>query len=1117
MSDALTPEQQLAVERRDGPLALAANAGSGKTSVLVQRYVRSVIEDGIAPSRILAITFTDRAAGELRERIRLALATAGRRDAAHESLAAFISTFHGFCMRVLRAHAALAGLPPDFAVLGDAQAAELRDAAFDDAATRWIEQPEALELAAAFGVGDLREAILAVYDELRSRGEATPTLPAPHPRIQPGEAAERLRRAAATVAAELGAAEPSKSIERALGRLEDCAALLASEGPVAPAAVADLALRNGSSALASAACGAYEDARSDYEHACADGLGAPAVILLDGLLRGFGERYAERKRRRGVVDFDDLELRAGALLREHAEVAALWSERFGRVMVDELQDTNPRQMAILEALERDNLFTVGDEFQSIYGFRHADVALFRARRAQLQERGAAGVLSANFRSRPAILRAVNAVFAERFGESFVALGAGREEASETRLELILADNGDGWREHEEALGVELAPAPLWRRAEARALAQRIDQLIRSGAATPENVVVLLRAATSMWVYEAALADLGHATLATAGGGFFARPEVRDLISWLRALANPRDELALYGVLASPLGACSSDELLELRLRARAAGRSPWEVLSSGDAPGARSAALAARLRAARAGVAARGLGELVAAAVAANGYDVHLATLHSPQRRIANIRKLERLARAFEQREGRDLRRFVAALALGRVGSLRETEAPPPDAGEAAIRLMTIHAAKGLEFDVVCLADLGHGPNDRQPALLADETRVGLRLQTLEREPIDTLDFGALREERKAAAAAEEKRVTYVAMTRARERLILSGAVSLERWGGQSTIAWLGPALLEDLPQRAAGGGGGVEEVTAAGGVPMRLELVTPASFAPAAAPAALAPAALADPMPSAASPMRVSAPDQRALSYTAIAEFERCAYRYHLQRVIGLPDVAAPGPAGEGAAARGTVIHALLEAVDFAAPAAITAEVVAAAAAATGVALDAGEDLAAIAELAGAFTRSPLCARLAAAREVRREAPFAFLTHGGLLLRGFLDAAGLEADGTLLVVDYKSDRVEDARAALERDYAIQRLVYALAGLASGARAVEVAHCFLRSPELLLSERYNTDDREALENELAARLEPLREGRFEVSANPGLQRCGTCPGRARLCSWEEVMTLREPL
>src|SRR6202790_1017418 len=131
MSEAFTQEQQEAIARRSGPLALAASAGSGKTSVLVERYVRSVLEDGIAPGRILAITFTDRAAGELRERVRRRLAAAGEREAARASAGAFVSTFHGFCARLLRAHAVLVGLAPDFSVLGDGQAADLRESAFD--------------------------------------------------------------------------------------------------------------------------------------------------------------------------------------------------------------------------------------------------------------------------------------------------------------------------------------------------------------------------------------------------------------------------------------------------------------------------------------------------------------------------------------------------------------------------------------------------------------------------------------------------------------------------------------------------------------------------------------------------------------------------------------------------------------------------------------------------------------------------------------------------------------------------------------------------------------------------------------------------------------------------
>jgi hypothetical protein len=208
-------------------------------------------------------------------------------------------------------------------------------------------------------------------------------------------------------------------------------------------------------------------------------------------------------------------------------------------------------------------------------------------------------------------------------------------------------------------------------------------------------------------------------------------------------------------------------------------------------------------------------------------------------------------------------------------------------------------------------------------------------------------------------------------------------------------------------------------------------------------------------------------------------------------------------------------LVHALLERFDFAAPREPSRADVEAAGAHAGVAIEGGEEVAA---LAGAFARSPLCSRLGATRELRREEPFAFLLGGEVLLRGFLDAAGLEHDGTLLVVDYKTDRIgeaDDLSEQLERDYSMQRLVYALAGLHSGAAAVEVAHCFLRRPELLLAVRYAAAERPRLERELAQRLEPLREGRYEVSPEPNRERCGTCPGRARLCSHDEALTLAE--
>jgi ATP-dependent exoDNAse (exonuclease V) beta subunit len=344
-------------------------------------------------------------------------------------------------------------------------------------------------------------------------------------------------------------------------------------------------------------------------------------------------------------------------------------------------------------------------------------------------------------------------------------------------------------------------------------------------------------------------------------------------------------------------------------------------------------------------------------------------------------------------------------------------------------------------------------------------------------------------------------------MTRARERLILSGAARFAKWPSESAtaMAWLGPALLDDLAARAVGGGA-VVELQGAGDVPVALTLCTPDLAAAllwadelepdAVAEWPKAPPEHADPLPNAPVSRRLEATDPTTLSYTAIAEYERCGYRYHLQREIGMPDAEPVLAGGEGAAARGVVVHALLEQLDFASARAPSEREVADAAALAGVALDPHEDRAALAALAGAFALAD-----------------------GELLRGFLDVVALEHDGTLLIVDYKSDRVADdveLATYVERHYSLQRLIYALAGIASGAPSVEVAHCFLRRPKAVLATRFAASERRRLEQLLAARLEPLRARRFEVSGDPNRERCGSCPGRARLCSHEESMTLREP-
>jgi ATP-dependent helicase/nuclease subunit A len=750
----LTAEQEHAVARRSGPLLLTAAAGSGKTSVLVERFVRAVREDGIAPGRILAITFTERAAGELRARVRARLLELGEREAARDTEGAPIGTFHGFCARLLRVHALLAGLDPDFVILDEVASGRLVLLAFRRALAALLSEErgggsrraEAVDLVAAYGADRLRAMLLQVYAEQRSRGIGAPSLPV-------------------SLAAGQALLEPAAA-ERDRRALRTCA-------------------------------------------------------LLDETLRSFAREYAELKRARGALDFDDLELRARDLLAARENVRVAWSQRLELLMVDEFQDTNRRQLELLELLDRGNLFTVGDELQSIYGFRHADVELFRERRAALAPQGAALTLARNFRARPPLIAAVNAVFGTRFGDAYAPLLPARDDAdrNEPLLELLVTDRR-GWAEspHAPAIAGELPPAPLWRQAEARLLAQRVAELVAGGKIAAGEVVVLLRAAGDLPVYERALQECGLRTLA-AVGSFWGHQQVGDLLAWLRALANPLDELALYSTLASPLVGISSDGLALLALQAHADGCGAWATLrrtggelhasSLTDADRERLERFAETFAQERRLAPALGVAELLLRAIAASGYERHVLALSWGERRLANIHKLLRMARRFEAAEGRGLRGFLDHVAhRGAFAQGVEPEAPTGGGEPDAVRLMTIHAAKGLEFAVVCVADLGRTGNGTPPDLLFDGDRVGLRMASLDgSEPVAGLCYEDLHEERRRAEEAEEERIVYVAMTRARERLLLSGAVDFARWpaarAGGAPIAWLAPALAADVPEHA--------------------------------------------------------------------------------------------------------------------------------------------------------------------------------------------------------------------------------------------------------------------------------------------------------------------------
>ncbi len=1109
----LNPEQVAAVEAR-GEVFVSAGAGTGKTSVLVERFVRAVCDEGLDVDSILVITYTRKSAGELRARIRQALHDRGRHDLSRALDGAWISTIHGFCSRLLKAHPFEAGLDPRFREADEAAASVLRGEAFALALQTFCAggDPERLRLLATYGASGLRRMLTTVYATLRSAGRDVV--------LELGERASLVgaladwRETAEQLAADAGATErQSKNAGEALA--------LAQPGTIAERVLDLRFLRCSGDRAAS-----YEEARKRVERAALEELAARDRELLQELLEGYAEAYATAKRRESVVDFEDLQLAARDLLRDRPEIAEVEQLRFRAVMVDEFQDTNALQCELVDlvsgGLGEIEVFTVGDEFQSIYGFRHADVEVFRERRAAAIQ---PLVLRRNYRSRPEVLAAINHLFEPAFGEEYQPLTASAEFADPVLghpVELLVTDKASFQDTGEH-----------WRRAEARRIASRVAEIVESGDPVPGDIVLLFAAGTDAEIYEEELRRLGLPTFRATGRGYFGQQQVVDLLSYLRLLQNRYDDEALAAVLASPFVGASNDALFLLR---RNAIRRPIYTALEKSLPAELDPADDRLLRAflqryERLAAASSRLSlELLCEQILVeHDYDLAVLARWDGRRRYANLRKLARLARAYEGLRGNDLEGFVRFVHDQEAFGAREVEAVAEEEGAGAIRLLTIHGAKGLEFKVVIVADAGRdtgGPPSADEILALSDGRFGFKMVHPTRgERRAVFGYEEVRNASAAQDRAERLRLYYVAMTRAIDRLIVSGAIDPDRPSDRETpIGW----VLERLDA--------MDEVVAAGDEPLELErgsarwLVRVERYRPQASVAvpALAPdpAGAADEsgqlslfaeLPSGFTPAGFElrplealplppAHVPRRLSYSAIASFDRCSYRYYAERVLGLRERAANGAGGGGRLAAteiGDAAHRLLELVPLDVPVAPPpAEM---AATVTSWYPAANEDeLARIAAFVDAYCESSLAARVASLNGIRAERPFAFV-HDGVLIHGRLDALWLD-ETRAFVLDYKTNQLGELspQEIVESGYRLQRIVYALACLRGGIDDVEIAYQFLERPEDVVSEVFARADVPALEAELSAAIARIGSGEFRPT--PSVFACSGCPALDVVCA-----------
>ncbi|MDF2629437.1 MAG: Exodeoxyribonuclease [Symbiobacteriaceae bacterium] len=1144
-----TPAQHRAIYS-DANLVVTAGAGAGKTRVLTQRWIRLLLERHLDIDQVVAITFTEKAAAEMRERCRKelrALAATGNARAAdllERMDEARISTFHSFCQSLLGFYPVEAGLDPDFGVADDLEAGLLLAEAVDECLNEVSATADetVVDLLTRFGRTRLATHLERLIGQMRNLGETPASL-----RLATDAALERLggdRQPlldGVRAAVETLLATATKPGSKGKEQQEQLAATWAGL-TLATVSVGDLrAMAGAINGVSLKPKQPLVDAIDALEALDATQQAAAVGLAVLGLVEQALARYQARKAELDLLDFSDLIDRLRRLLEESPAVRAELAREGLIFLNDEVQDTDPSQWAVIrqmllppgaDELPPGRVFIVGDPKQSIYRFRGARVDIFAAMTAEVAPDDDHRVgLMKNFRSQAGLIDLVNSLF----GQIMAAPGVGAvpyaamepHRAPQAQVAELLLSRSQG------AEG---------RREEAAGLARRIRELVEGGVlidgrpARYGDVAILVQAMTHVSTYASALAAAGVPYYVVAGDGFFQAQEVADIENLLRVLDDPADAIALAGWLRSPHVGLSDDALVAMGLH-EGGFLAAWAgapgvmgvAVPPADAPLlARARRLLPRLRAL---AWQEPLPRLLPALYAE--LDLHPVLLAQPdgQSAVANLGKLAAMVSDFAGKGRHQFPDLLRWLRTARELEAREGLAAMAEEGGNSVRIMTVHKSKGLEFPVVVLPDIGRSQKADSPEIIL-HPQVGLAPKLLDDDGTEiTSGLRNLAVDlNKQESEQEFRRLFYVAATRARDYLMLS-AIQPRSADGATWLHWLCAAAGAEVGAPPA------ELVIGPVAVPVRPvgegaesgEVPTAEAEAAVASPAAWPgsptgwPGAPGAPSPGVQRILAQAAPlapggarTELQTSASRLMLYQDCPRKYYLQTALGLPDLRR-APSGWDALAtdsadlegdiaaesvleptvRGTIVHAVCERLSN--PADLEA-LIAQAVQENGVDLSHPDVETAVREPLRRYVASPFFARIRAAGGGISELDFNTQLEG-MTLEGFIDKV-IEEDDGLVVIDFKTNHVTTPEQIDEAaaHYRLQMQIYALAAQERLGRPVKDALLYFLTPGEARSCQADLDEA-AVRSHLREMGEQLRSASTWVEFQPNTAHCARCQYR----------------